>query len=205
MRCKFEKLIVFLAFVVCFDVTSYDTFFCEEINVDKMGRVVEEIIAPTEASVIDPNTSSDAIRYVPKSSNLNIRSNLPQKNVYSDNTIIKESDIDFTEYIKSLYDEKKYSLIEQYGELTQIRYTKSISDVDNDRYELLNDGIRDRLKMKVIVDSTGFFFAKDGFFKVGGKLYYFDKDGYMVLGPAFDSMNNYYFFSYETGELMTVN
>ena len=192
--------IIYICLVTCCGYT-----FAESI-VDKQGRVVDDITAPTKESTIDPETISEARRYVPKnSSSEKSENNGPQKNIYSESTIIQAYEGSFSEYIRSLYDEKKFSLIAQYGELTQIRHTISITDVDNDRYELINDGIRDRLKMRIFVASTGIFDAKDGFYKVGEKIYYFDKDGYMVLGPAVDSRDNHFFFSYETGELLKAN
>ena len=203
---KIKKSIFIILFIAIISTMLYSTYTFAELIIDKMGRVVDDITAPTKESTIDPDTISDARRYVPKdSSSVKSKSSEPQKNIYSENTIIQAYDGSFTEYIKSLYDEKKFDLIAEYGELTQIRHTISITDVANDRYELITDGKRDRLRMRVIVDSTGIFDAKDGFYKVGEKIYYFDKDGYMVLGPAFDSRNNYFFFSYETGELITVN
>ena len=206
MQNKFKKTIFIILSTICLGIVFCHTNLLAGSIIDKKGRVIEDIKAPTKEPTIDPDTISDARRYVPKnSSSAKSKNNGPQKNIYSENTIVQAYDGSFTEYIKSLYDEKKYSIIAEYGELTKIRYTKSIADVDNDRYELINDSIRDRLKMIVIVDSDGMFYAKDGFYKVGGKLYYFDNDGYMVLGPAVDSMNNYYFFSYETGELEAVN
>lgn len=204
MRQLSYKIKSFILLVLAFNVLLFSHYVFAESVVDKKGRVVEDIIAPTKESTIPPDTISDARRYTPNNSVIS-KNDGPQKNIYSENTIVQAYEGSFTDYIKSLYDEKMFSLIAEYGELTQIRYTKSVTDVEHDRYELINDGIRDRLRMRVIVDSTGMFDAKDGFFKVGEKLYYFDSDGYMVLGPAVDSRNNYYFFSYETGELVTAN
>ncbi len=67
---------------------------------------------------------------------------------------------------------------------------------------MTNDSQYDRLRLRVKESSVGEFEAKNGFFKIDGKTYYFDKDGLMVLGAAVDSIGNFYFFSYETGELV---
>lgn len=206
MQNELKKIVFKVTSVICICLATFCSNALAESIVDKKGRAVEDITAPTQESTIDPNTISDARRYVPKdSSSVKSKNEGPQKNIYSENTIIQAYEGSFTDYISGLYDEKKFDLIAQYGEFTQIRYTASITDVDNDRYELVTDGIKDRLKMRIFVDSTGIFDAKDGFYKVGEKIYYFDKDGYMVLGPAVDSRDNHFFFSYETGELLKAN
>ena len=56
--------------------------------------------------------------------------------------------------------------------------------------------------MNLLLGVEGIIQAKNGFYKVNGKTYYFDKDGIMVLGFAEDDIGNTYFFSYETGELI---
>ena len=205
MICILKKIVIGTIFILGFNVTISSISVCSESIIDKKGRVVEDILAPTKEQTINPDTISDARRNVSQSNNLNSKFDGPKKNIYSNNTIFEEQSDSFMEYIKHLYDEKKFSLLNEYGELTQIRHTKSITDIGTDKYELINDAIHDRLKMKIIAGVDGIFYAKDDFYMVNGKIYYFDKDGYMVLGPAVDSMNNYYFFSYETGEMIDGN
>ena len=74
--------------------------------------------------------------------------------------------------------------------------------MDEDRYYLTEDVKKERLRLTIIVSGFGEIKAKNGFFKIKDKVYYFDEDGLMVLGPAYDNIGNYYFFSYETGELL---
>ena len=169
---------------------------------DKLGRDVIEIIAPTAESHVDPDQISDAIRRTVISSE---NATDPIKNIYSESIIYDGTGESYQDYIKSLYDNKMYDVLATYGECTNIRHTVSVTNVDEDRYMLINDSASDRLRMKVIVDSIGEYYAKDGFYKVNGKTYYFDENGLMVLGPARDSSGEYYFFSYDTGELLDDN
>ena len=168
---------------------------------DKMGRPILEITNPTAEYKQPEDSLSYANRRTIKAS-IDDKYKDPSQNIYSEN-IIAGSDIPaYDDYIKSLYDARMIQELETHGEVTEIRYTVSITDVDKDRFVLINDSVKDRLKMKIIVDNVGEHFAKDGFYKVNGKTYYFDENGYMVLGPARDKKGNYYFFSYETGELI---
>ena len=108
------------------------------------------------------------------------------KNIFSSNTI---------------YSSTEWSW-ENNTEWTLIRHTPSITDVDEDRYVLQNDIKKDRMRLTIIIAGIGELEAKNGFYKIKDKIYYFDENGLMVLGPAYDTIGNYYFFSYETGELV---
>lgn len=160
--------------------------YAEDI-IDKQGKVIYETVSPTAESTINPDTISDARRYVPRE-NVDYSEKKyegPDKNIFSEDTIyttINSADVPKNDF-------------------TLIRHTASITDVDEDRYVLTDDISKDRLRLKIIIANTGEFDAKNGFYKVNGKIYYFDEDGLMVLGPAYDTIGNYYFFSYETGEL----
>ena len=110
----------------------------------------------------------------------------PSKNIFSKDTIFSSTDWTWVEN----------------NEYTLIRHTPSITDVDEDRYILQNDVKKDRMRLTIIVSGIGEFEAKNGFYRIKDKVYYFDEDGLMVLGPAYDTIGNYYFFSYETGELV---
>ena len=194
---KIHGLVVtslFVMLLASFNVYSINT-------TDKAGRPIVEIEHPTAEHKPPEDTITDAVR---KTVNIVNEEKYrdPIQNIHSENIVEGNNIPAFQDYIKTLYDNKMIETLIAYGELTEIRYTVSITDVDTDRYELINDSLRDRLKMKIIVENVGEFFAKDGFYKVNGKTYYFDENGYMVLGPARDKKNNYYFFSYETGELI---
>lgn len=192
MKYNDLKISIILLFIVM--ITIISSFNIYAINdTDKMGRPIVDIISPTAETKLPSDTISDALR----STNGN-----PTQNIYSKDTVVGSNIPAYEEYVKSLYDAKMLDILEKFGEVTSIRYSVSITDVDTDRYILINDAIKDRMKMKVIVDSVGEYFAKNGFYKVDGKIYYFDEDGYMVLGPARDQRGNYYFFSYETGEMI---
>lgn len=179
--------ISFILMFLLLIITLSSNLYAEDV-VDKKEKVIYETIRPTVESTIDENAISDAIRYAPKE-NIDYSDKEyegPAKNIFSKDTIytsIDESDIPKTDY-------------------TVIRHTASITDVDEDRYVLRNDYQKDRMRMTIIVASTGEFEAKNGFYKVDGKIYYFDEDGLMVLGPAYDTVGNYYFFSYDTGEMI---
>lgn len=194
MKKYFNKTLVVL-FIFTMTLVSHASYV-----IDKEGRVVEDITAPTAMPRVDPNTISDALR-IGDSSSQYVKD--PRQNIYSNEILdVDSGDTSFNDYIKSLYDNKFYDLIEKYGECTDIRYTVSITNVDEYRYLIIEDKVSDRLRMKVIDNINGDFFAKNGFYKVKGKVYYFDSNGLMVLGPARDERGNYYFFSYETGELI---
>lgn len=164
------------------------TSICAEELIDKKGRVIYETITPTAESKMDPDTISDAIRYVPDGSDdLSDKKYAgPSKNIFSKDTILSSSDWS--------YDNK--------NDYTLIRHTPSITDVDEDRYYLTEDVKKDRLRLTIVVANVGEIKAQNGFFKIKDKVYYFDEDGLMVLGPAYDNIGNYYFFSYDTGELL---
>ena len=178
-------IIIFLLLLSLISTTLY----AEEI-IDKQGRLVTEITKPTAETTIDPDTISSAVRHIPKASTDYTEGKYkdyegPSKNIFSADTIYSSSEWAWTN-----------------SNWTLIRHTASITDVNEDRYELRNDIKKDRMRMKIIVAGVGEFEAKNGFYKIEDKTYYFDEDGLMVLGPAYDTIGNYYFFSYETGELV---
>ena len=158
--------------------------------IDKQGRVVEEIIKPTAESTIDPDTISEAVRRVPNLS-LDYNENTegqyegPKKNIVSNDIIYSSTDRTYVENT----------------EFKTIRHTPSLIDLTDEKYKLVEDPIKDRLRLYIIT-TDGMIEAKDGFYKIGDKRYYFDEEGLMVLGKAYDTIGNYYFFSYDTGELL---
>ena len=169
-------------------ITLATSTMASELIIDKKGRVLDEITKPTAESKVDPNTISDAIRYVPDGSIdfSNKEYEGASKNIFSKNTI-------FSSTAKPSAENTEYTLI---------RHTPSITEVDEDRYYLTEDVKKERLRLTIIVSGLGEIKAKNGFFKIKDKVYYFDEDGLMVLGPAYDNIGNYYFFSYDTGELL---
>ena len=191
--------IILLFIITSFHFNSYST----EI-VDKKGRIIEEILKPHAKENIDLDTISDVDR-IKVSDNAYMNNSGyagPSKNIYSSDTVYQSDENNYDEIIKSLYSSHELEIIEKYGSFTKIRHTSSITNVDEDRYELIEDYNNNRLRMKIFVNSIGIYNAKDGFYNVNDKTYYFDDEGLMVLGPAFDNIGNYYFFSYETGELL---
>lgn len=169
-------------------VTLATSTLASELIIDKKGRVVDEILKPTAESKVDEDAISDAIRYVPDGSTdlSDKKYEGPSKNIFSKDTIFSSTDWTYI-------DKNDYTLI---------RHTPSITDVDEDRYYLTEDVKKERLRLTIIVSDLGEIKAKNGFFKIKDKVYYFDEDGLMVLGPAYDNIGNYYYFSYETGELL---
>ena len=157
--------------------------YAEQI-IDKKGRVVDEITHPTAESTIDPDTISDAERRVVSVNSEKIDG--PKKNIFSDYTL-------YTGTGETLADEEK--------EWTLIRHTTSITDLSEEKYLLEQDVTKDRMRL-IIITSAGMIEGKNGFFKMDGKIYFFDEDGLIVLGPCYDTVGNYYFFSYETGEMV---
>lgn len=178
---------IFLTTFLLLSALLSSVLYAEEL-IDKQGRVVNEVTKPTAETTINPDTISDALRYVPReNSDLTKKEYAgPTKNIFSKDTIFSSSE---------------WSWINS-NEYTLIRHTSSITDVDEDRYKLMNDVKKDRMRLTIIVSGVGEFEAKNGFYKLKDKVYYFDEDGLMVLGPAYDNIGNYYFFSYETGELI---
>ena len=176
---KLNNLIIFgLVLALSFTHITY-----AEI-VDKKGRIVYEITKPTAESTIDPDTITSADRRVVDSSDES-RYEGPTQNIFSKGYMFSGSTL-------SLDETKDYTLI---------RHTPSITDLTYEKYTLNQDDIKDRLRL-IIVTSDGLIEAKDGFYKMDGKTYYFDEEGLMVLGPCLDTIGNYYFFSYDTGELL---
>lgn len=173
-------------FLLC-TIMLANLVFAEQI-IDKRGRVVEEITKPTAESTIDPDTISAAIRYVPDGSTDLSKKKYegPSKNIFSKETIFSSTE---------------WATVNN-NDYTLIRHTPSITDVDEDRYYLTDDVNKDRLRLTIIVSGFGEIKAKNGFYRIKDKIYYFDEEGLMVLGPAYDNIGNYYYFSYETGELL---
>lgn len=172
-----------------FAVFAINVSYAEKI-VDKKGRVIEEIKKPTAESTIDPDTITAADRRIVDlsldySGDTSKQYEGPSKNIFSNGYMY--AGIDW-----SLIDQKDYTLI---------RHTSSITDLTGEKYFLNQDDLKDRIRL-LIVTSDGMIDGKNGFFKIDGKTYYFDEDGLMVLGPCFDTIGNYFFFSYDTGELI---
>ncbi len=174
--------------VCLFCLITFSTMVLAEQVIDKKGKVIDEITKPTAETTINPDTISDAIRYVPDgSSDLSDKKyEGPSKNIFSKETILSSTDL-------SSVNNNGYTLI---------RHTPSITDVNEDRYYLTEDVKKDRLRLTIIVSGFGEIKAKNGFFRIKNKVYYFDEEGLMVLGPAYDNIGNYYYFSYDTGELL---
>lgn len=185
MKRKVNNIIVL---VMVFAVLAINISHAEIIY-DKKGRIVEEIIKPTAESTIDPDAISAADRRVVDLSKDYDDSSKhyegPLQNIYSSGYMY--AGVDW-----SSLDEKSYTLI---------RHTSSVTDLTYEKYFLNQDDRKDRLRL-MIVTSDGFIEGKNGFYKIDGKTYYFDENGLMVLGPCLDTIGNYFFFSYETGELI---
>ena len=182
-----RQVIKIISVFLFLSILFANSISAEEI-IDKKGRVVDEIIKPTAKPSVDPDTISDAIRYVPDGSkDLSKKAyEGPSKNIFSKDTIFSSTDWTFSNN----------------NEYTLIRHTPSITDVDEDRYYLTEDVKKNRLRLTIIVAGFGEIKAKNGFYKISDRVYYFDEDGLMVLGPAYDNIGNYYYFSYDTGELL---
>lgn len=186
MKNKVNNIIVLM---LIFAVFAINVSYAEKI-VDKKGRVIEEIKKPTAESTIDPDTITAADRRIVDisldySGDTSKQYEGPSKNIFSNGYMY--AGIDW-----SLVDKKDYTLI---------RHTSSITDLTGEKYILDQDDLKDRIRLKIIT-SDGMIEGKNGFFKIDGKTYYFDENGLMVLGPCFDTIGNYFFFSYETGELL---
>lgn len=178
-----------IVLVLMFAVLAINISYAEVV-VDKKGRTVEEIKKPTAESTIDPDTITAADRRVVDMSldyngDTSRQYEGPSKNIFSSGYMFAGID-------PSLLDKKDYTLI---------RHTSSITDLTYEKYFLNQDDLKDRIRL-MIVTSDGMIEGKDGFYKIEGKTYYFDENGLMVLGPCFDTIGNYFFFSYETGELL---
>lgn len=186
MKNKVNNIIVLM---LIFAVFAINVSYAEKI-VDKKGRVIEEIKKPTAESTIDPDTITAADRRIVDlsldySGDTSKQYEGPSKNIFSNGYMYSGTDW-------SLVDQKDYTLI---------RHTSSITDLTGENYFLNQDDLKDRIRL-LIVTSDGMIDGKNGFFKIDGKTYYFDENGLMVLGPCFDTIGNYFFFSYETGELL---
>ena len=186
MKNKVNNIIVL---ILIFAVFAINVSYAEKI-VDKKGRVIEEIKKPTAESTIDPDTITAADRRIVDlsldySGDTSKQYEGPSKNIFSNGYMYSGTDW-------SLVDPKDYTLI---------RHTSSITDLTGEKYFLNQDDLKDRIRL-LIVTSDGMIDGKNGFFKIDGKTYYFDENGLMVLGPCFDTIGNYFFFSYDTGELI---
>lgn len=168
-----------ISFIIFFIVII--SFINEASNIDKKGRVYEETIRPTAEAKVDPDKISYALR-----KNVDVFSKYDvEKNIFSSQIIAEEN----INEIKT-------------DEYTKIRNTPSIVNVEDDTYEIVFDEKYDRLRLKINEKEKGVYYANNGFFRVGGKIYYFDENGLMVLGKAVDSSGEEYNFSIETGELL---
>lgn len=183
---KVNNILVLVLILAAFTI---NTSYAEKI-VDKKGRIVEEIKKPTAESPIDPDTITAADRRVVDMSldyngDTSKQYEGPSKNIFSSGYMFADVDL-------NLDDKKDYTLI---------RHTSSITDLSEEKFILNQDEVMDRIRLKIIT-SDGMIDGKNGFFKIDGKTYYFDENGLMVLGPCFDTIGNYFFFSYDTGELL---
>lgn len=181
-RQIFITILLFLIFII-------NIVNAEQV-IDKKGKIIYEITKPTEESTINPDAISDALRIIPDTSidysgDISNKYEGPSKNIFSKDILYQGTE-------KVLDDVKEFTLI---------RHTSSITDLTEERYYLTQDYVKDRLKLTIIT-TDGYIEGKNGFFKIDNKTYYFDEEGLMVLGPCFDSIGNYYFFSYDTGELV---
>ncbi|MBR4313665.1 MAG: hypothetical protein IKP66_02000 [Lachnospiraceae bacterium] len=186
MKKNINNIIILM---MVFAVLAINISYAEQI-VDKKGRIVEEIKKPTAESTIDPDTITAVDRRVVDmsldySGDTSKQYEGPSKNIFSSGYMYSGTEANFI-------DEKEYTLI---------RHTSSITDLTFEKYFLDQDDLKDRIRLK-IVTSDGMIEGKNGFFKIDGKIYYFDENGLMVLGPCFDTIGNYFFFSYDTGELL---
>ena len=149
MTNKNKKYLNFIiTFIIIFSLFNA-TFYASEL-IDKQGRVVAEITKPTAESTIDPDTISDAVRHIPKADTDYTLGKYkdyqgPSKNIFSKDTI---------------YSSTEWSWVNN-NEWTLIRHTASITDVDEDRYELVNDVRKDRMRLTIIVGGVGKFEAKN--------------------------------------------
>lgn len=184
IRVNIKKLI--LIFSVLF-VLIYNFAFATDV--DKAGRIIETIMKPTAETTMDPDTISSALRR-----KTNVMGGIDSsKNINSSGILYDQtSGISITDD----------NIAPKEENFTLIRHTPSISFVDDYSYEFINDTKSDRLKLKIKESGVGEWYAKNGFYKVDGKTYYFDENGLMVLGYAKDTIGNIFLFSYETGELL---
>lgn len=176
-----RNIIIELFLVLILLLSFVNSVFADKI-IDKRGRVIEETLSPVPETTVDPNAMSDALRRSATNGNHEVRD--ASKNIY-DVSIIRQ-DVSTT-------------IVNE--EYTSIRHTASITDLNKETYYITEDLNKERIRL-TIKTLLGEVKAKDGFYKVGDKVYYFDSEGLMVLGPAYDDIGNYYFFSYETGELL---
>lgn len=176
------RLILKIELIIVCSLILFNVSYANEI-IDKKGKVVEEIIAPTAPSFVDDETISYAIR---RSAVGNYDG--PTKNIYSDAVLFTTSE---TEAESDITEEG----------FTRIRHTSSITDLTGERYSFDQDYKNDRLRLTIFT-KEGKIEGKNGFFMAEGEVYYFDKNGLMVLGPCIDDTGKKYFFSYETGRLI---
>ena len=176
-----NRLYNLVAIGIVFLLIVINVSYAEEI-IDKKGRIVYEVTKPTAESTIDPDTILSADRRVAK---LEGKYEGPSKNIFSKDILYSDSEWTWN-------DTKEFTLI---------RHTSPVTDLSEEKYQLNQDERKDRLRL-TIVTSDGLIEGKNGFFKINEKTFYFDEEGLMVLGPCYDTIGNYYFFSYETGELI---
>ena len=186
LKVNVKRILLF--FIIAFVLFGNIAF---AVDTDKMGRIIETITRPTAESTIDPDTISSALRRktdvmggIDSSKNINSSAILFDQN---------SGVLDIINNTSIVVPEENYTLI---------RHTPSISVVTGYSYELINDAAADRLKLKIKESGVGEWYAKNGFYKIDDKTYYFDENGLMVLGYAKDTIGNIYLFSYETGELL---
>lgn len=179
---KDVKKIIISAFVFALLVGS---FVFAEANVirDKRGVIIESTVRPTAAPKVDEDQISDAISYKGK----NDKDRVSTGSVIVSKNLIAPAELD--ERMKTL-------------PYTIIRHTPSIANVEDNEYEILHDQKTGRIKVMLRSNDNVGTYAKNGFYKINGKTFYFDENCLMVLGRAIDNMGCEYYFSEETGELI---
>ena len=124
---------------------------------DKLGREVYEVLIPTAESTIDENTISYAERRIVEASDGSDGYEGPNKNIFSKGILITDT----TQDIKN-------------NDYTLIRHTPSITNLDEEKYEIIEDRKRNRIRIHIYT-TGGIIEAKNGFFQISDKKYYFDK------------------------------
>lgn len=199
---------VFIISMICTFISFADN--SDKVSYDKLREPVTEILRPTAST----KGNEDSMSYI-----------LRQK-VRDDDIISTSSDANMNRWVNEgvIYQSKENPPVyETEASLInivsprKIRHTYSVAKLEEGEYQLVTDYNTGLIKVKICTNggfyssgngreinaNGGEFWAQNGFYEINNKIYYFDENALMLLGPAYDERGGEYFFSYETGELLS--
>lgn len=206
---KNQMLKIIVTVCIISIICTFFSFADNNVFYDKMREPVTEIVRPTEST----KAYEDSMDYI-------LRSNVKDADIIS-----TTSNANINRWINTgvIFQNQEKPPVYETTAITNIviprkvRHTYSVAKLDEGEYQLVTDYNTGLIKVKICTNG-GFYsnnsgremsgngseiWAQNGFYEINGKTYYFDENALMLLGPAYDERGGEYFFSYETGELIS--